>query len=102
MNAMSGTPTGPVETCVRWVGPRTAPGGSVRRWTKLTTLDGVRWIIFGDERDGRPIIVEMAQNAPTKACSQDRHDQCSVRLPGAPGSWALDSGGFSELSMFGE
>ena len=55
----------------------------LKRGAKVTKRkDGRKWINYRDEINGRQVIVEMPDNASTKSCDQQRHDDSPHRLGG--------------------
>jgi hypothetical protein len=71
-----------IEFWEQWVGSHTRPVEQIKRRVKVSIRDGVRWITYPDEIEGVNVIVEMPVDAPTKSCSQARHDDCPHRLGG--------------------
>ena len=68
----------------QWVGSTARPLEHRRHRARVTKRDGRNWITFPDEINGRNVIVEMPDNAPTKSCDHGRHDHCAHRLGGPP------------------
>ena len=71
----------------QWVGSTTKPILCIKRHAKIHNKiekNGRtrRWITYPDEINGTKVIVEMPDNALTKSCDQDRHDDCPHRLGG--------------------
>ena len=66
----------------RWVGSTTPPVACTKRQAKIHKRGVRTWIAYPDEINGTRVIVEMPDNAPTKSCDQDRHDDCPHRLGG--------------------
>ena len=66
----------------RWVGSTTPPVACTKRQAKIHKRGPRTWIAYPDEINGTRVIVEMPDNAPTKSCDQDRHDDCPHRLGG--------------------
>jgi hypothetical protein len=71
-----------VQPWERLVGSTARPVERVKRGAKVELRAGVRWITYRDEIDGTPVVVSMPNNAPSKSCDQDRHDDCPQRLGG--------------------
>lgn len=66
----------------QWVGSTTRPVEGNTHGAKVEIRDGRRWITYRDEIAGNAVIVSMPDNAPTKSCDRDRHDDCPHRLGG--------------------
>jgi hypothetical protein len=64
-----------IEFWEQWVGSHTRPVEQIKRRVKVR-------ITYPDEIEGVNVIVEMPVDAPTKSCSQARHDDCPHRLGG--------------------
>ena len=67
----------------QWVGSTARPLEHRSPRARVTKRDGRNWITCPDELNGKKVIIEMPDNAPTKSCQRGRHDSCSQRL-GAP------------------
>ena len=63
----------------RWVGTSARLVEHVKPRARVNNRDGRRWITFPDEINGKNVIVEMPDNAPTSACAHDSHDHSSHR-----------------------
>ena len=66
----------------RWVGSTTPPVACTKRHARIHKRGPRNWITYPDEINGTRVIVQMPDNAPTKSCDQDRHDDCPHRLGG--------------------
>lgn len=66
----------------QWCGSTVQPEWRVKKRSKITEREGVRWITYPDVVNGGDVIVEMPVNAPTKSCHEGRHDHCAHRLGG--------------------
>ena len=66
----------------QWVGSTAQPLEHRSPRARVTKRDGRNWITCPDELNGKKVIIEMPDNAPTKSCQQGRHHSCSHRLGG--------------------
>lgn len=66
----------------QWVASTARPREHPSPRARVTKRDGRRWIACPDVIDGKKVIIEMPDNAPTKSCDQGRHDACGHRLGG--------------------
>ena len=68
----------------QWVGSTARPVERIKPRARVTKRDGRNWITFPDEINGRNVIVEMPDNAPTKSLRPrtPRPLRASPRRPG--------------------
>ncbi|MEN4460919.1 hypothetical protein VXE65_02680 [Mycolicibacterium conceptionense] len=64
----------------RWFYCTTSPVVIPKHRSKVSTRGRVKWITYHDKVDGKKVIVEMPEDAPTKSCHEGRHDDCPHRL----------------------
>jgi hypothetical protein len=94
------TTSDPREFWEQWAGSTTPPQSNIQRGAKvrveaqlstvgrdllggpITAEQTRRWITFTIDRDGATVTVDMPDNAPTKSCDEQRHDDCAHRLGG--------------------
>jgi len=56
----------------QWMGSTARPVERIKYRARVTKRDGRKWITYRDELNGRNVIVEMPDNAPTKHCDHGR------------------------------
>lgn len=69
----------------QWCESTAPPVEYLKRGAKVRTVKddqgvGRRVVTYPDEINGVKVIVEMPENAPTRSCDEDRHDDCPHRL----------------------